>query len=112
MTLPPPHASYIGDGVYVHSDGIGLVLQTSNGVSVQNQIVLEPEVLVSFLDYLKKISKDHTKPPSRRTFIEEVGECKICDNHRNQKIPFMPPHDAAENCESNKYSHCSCDICF
>ena len=35
---------YIGDGAYAEFDGYSIVLTTENGISVQNRIVLEPEV--------------------------------------------------------------------
>lgn len=48
--------TYIGDGCYVDFDGYSLILTTENGVSVQNIIVLEPEVyraLVAYVDRLR-----------------------------------------------------------
>lgn len=46
---------YLGDAVYAEFDSYGaLVLTTEDGISVTNRIVLEPEVIASLLDYLKR----------------------------------------------------------
>lgn len=39
-----------------------------------------------------------------------VGECKYCDDARNDSM--MPYHDASKRCESGKHSHCTCDNCY
>lgn len=36
---------YLGDGVYIRNDGYHIVLTTENGISVQNEIFLEPIVV-------------------------------------------------------------------
>ena len=36
--------SYLGDGVYFRSDGHDVTLTTENGISVSNEIILEPKV--------------------------------------------------------------------
>lgn len=42
---------YLGDAVYFDVDGMGrVVLTTENGVSVSNEIILEPEVLNALLN--------------------------------------------------------------
>lgn len=49
---------YIGDSVYAQTDKYGcILLTTENGSGPTNTIVLEPEVIVSLLDYIKRISK-------------------------------------------------------
>jgi hypothetical protein len=40
-----------------------------------------------------------------------VEGCPTCDRDPEGKT-MMPDHDASENCESGKHSHCSCDVCF
>lgn len=48
--------TYIGDGAYAEFDGYSIILTTENGISIQNRIVLEPEVyesLVRFVNGLK-----------------------------------------------------------
>ena len=48
--------AYLGDGVYIAFDGYTLKLTTENGISVTNEICLEPEVyaaLVGYVDGLK-----------------------------------------------------------
>lgn len=48
------HRAYIGDGVYVDIDpDLGIVLTTENGIEVTNRIVLEPDVLLSFVVYCR-----------------------------------------------------------
>lgn len=46
--------SYIGDGVYVSTDGFSIILTTENGVCATNEIYLEPLVLKNLADYCKK----------------------------------------------------------
>lgn len=46
---------YIGDSVYANYDGYAVILTTENGFGASNTIVLEPEVLAMFLDYLIEI---------------------------------------------------------
>lgn len=43
---------YIGDGVYAEVDNGDLILTTEDGISTQNKIVLEPEVLGALFVYL------------------------------------------------------------
>lgn len=49
--------TYLGDGVYVSLDmeTASLVLTTEEGVRTTNRIVLEPEVLTAFFDYLHQM---------------------------------------------------------
>ena len=45
---------FLGDGVFAAwGDAGNLILTTENGISVQNRIVLEPEVLLALAAYLK-----------------------------------------------------------
>lgn len=44
--------TYLGDGVYLVFDGEDITLTTDNGMVETNRIVLEPEVLASFLRFL------------------------------------------------------------
>ncbi len=43
---------YIGDSVYYAFDGHDVVLTTENGISVSNEIILEPEVVANLLKNL------------------------------------------------------------
>lgn len=46
---------YLGDGAYAEIDSYGdVVLTTEDGISVQNRVVLEPEVLTALLAYLRR----------------------------------------------------------
>jgi hypothetical protein len=47
--------TYLGDGVYALFDGLSIVLTTENGVSVTNTVVLDPQVLVNFELWLKRL---------------------------------------------------------
>lgn len=48
--------TYLGDGVYVEVDEEGIVsLTTENGITVQNEIYLDREVVNNFLEWLKRI---------------------------------------------------------
>ena len=49
--------NHIGDGVYVEDDGYGIVITTENGISVQNRIVMEPEVIEAFERYVARFRK-------------------------------------------------------
>jgi hypothetical protein len=46
---------YIGDGVYVDHDGLGLVVTTENGIRVTNRIVLEPQVWADLVQYVEDL---------------------------------------------------------
>ena len=47
---------YIGDGAYAAVDAHGdVVLTTENGISVQNTVVMEPSVVRSFEDFIKRM---------------------------------------------------------
>ena len=45
---------YLGNGVYVETDGFGLVLTTSNGKQTTNIIYLEPQMCQNLVEYLTK----------------------------------------------------------
>lgn len=48
---------YVGDGVYLSYDGFHFVLTTENGISVQNEIFLDPQVtdtLIKIIETRKK----------------------------------------------------------
>lgn len=46
---------YLGDAVYVEEDRDGrIVLTTEDGIRATNRIVLEPEVLEAFLEYVQR----------------------------------------------------------
>lgn len=47
---------YLGDGVYVCVDDYGaVVLTTENGIEATNRIVLEPEVIQAFTQWLERV---------------------------------------------------------
>jgi hypothetical protein len=45
--------TYLGDGVYAKREGECVVLATSDGLSTTNRIVLEPDVLERFSEFLE-----------------------------------------------------------
>lgn len=55
-----PLGTYLGDGCYVAHDGYALVLATTDGVTVTNRVVLEPEVYSALTKYVEQL------PPARR----------------------------------------------
>jgi hypothetical protein len=49
---------YLGDGVYAEWDDYStLILTTENGISVENQIYLEPEVFAALERFMKRIKE-------------------------------------------------------
>jgi hypothetical protein len=46
--------TYIGDAVYVESDGYHIILTTEDGISSTNRILLEDEVLEALLRTLER----------------------------------------------------------
>ena len=40
------------------------------------------------------------------------GECATCDRERHNPFGEFPRHTASDRCQSNKYPHCTCDICW
>lgn len=45
---------YLGDGCYARDVGFGIVLTTENGISVQNEIEMEPAVLRAFFRFIER----------------------------------------------------------
>lgn len=53
--MPDETAAYLGDGAYVRIDVAGqIILFTSNGLDITNEVALDPIVLQAFLDYLNR----------------------------------------------------------
>lgn len=51
------HKVYLGDGVYLTVLDYGVLLTTENGISVTNKIVLEPDVYMAFVQYIKALTR-------------------------------------------------------
>jgi hypothetical protein len=59
---------------------------------------------------------------ARIKYLETLGEldpnCKMCvaifypAMRKGNFSPFAPRHKASPRCQSGKYAHCTCDICF
>lgn len=45
---------YLGDGVYVKHDGHNIILTTENGISTDNTIYLDLDVIHSLITYIEK----------------------------------------------------------
>jgi hypothetical protein len=51
----PNQKTYLGDGVYAELDAdIGFVITTENGIEATNRIVLDWDVLMALLVFLKR----------------------------------------------------------
>jgi hypothetical protein len=48
------------------------------------------------------------------TYDPDCAECApyIAEHRETGKPPMMPRHTASKRCESGKYPHCSCGVCF
>ena len=52
--MTKPEKVYLGDAVYAEADDFGgIVLTTEDGIRATNRIVLEDDVIESFLDYVQ-----------------------------------------------------------
>ena len=54
--MPQTAKTYLGDGVYCSYGGRGFVLTTEDGISVSNEIVMEPEVIAAFNEFVVHIT--------------------------------------------------------
>ena len=52
--------TYIGDSVYVESDGYYLILTTENGFGCSNKIMIEPQVWKNLTDYVAFLTRGNT----------------------------------------------------
>jgi len=55
------NVDYLGDGVYADYDGYSITLMTGNHIYPDNTIVLEPQVLLAFTRYLKRMRDNGEK---------------------------------------------------
>lgn len=57
-----------------------------------------------------------TSPDEQRAIevgrLAPQGECATCDRERGNPWGHFPRHKASDRCQSNKYPHCTCDICW
>jgi len=67
--------NYIGDSVYADFDGYSVVLTTDNGYGPSNRIVMEPNVIVAFQNYLTRLQAlcDHRCRVTQRTSLDQAG---------------------------------------
>jgi hypothetical protein len=52
-----PHEEYIGDGCYVSFDGFAYTLRAPRGIEGDHYVVLEPEVLDEFENFVKRTDR-------------------------------------------------------
>lgn len=57
MEIQHPHRQYLGDSVYVDWDGYNIVLQTDNGMGIDQQIFVEPEVFEKLCTYVEELHR-------------------------------------------------------
>lgn len=73
MTIRLPNPRYIGDGVYARHDGEDLIIETSDGIAVQNRIALNPNGMSALQEYA------HYANEFYRTQQHQVGPgCEKC----------------------------------
>ena len=55
--------TYLGDSVYAEWSGYDIVLTTENGYTddPRNRIVMDPNVVLAFTDFLDKVAGDYKK---------------------------------------------------
>jgi hypothetical protein len=68
--MPEKKKRYLGDGVYAAFDGYHVVLTTENGISVQNEIALEPSVLQALNAYADRA---FNRKPEAAGHVERNG---------------------------------------
>lgn len=65
------------------------------------------------LDLATREAKQHARQQAFRAELQRVvfsSSCAFCNEHRQDKT--MPPHEASIRCQSGRYDHCTCDICY
>lgn len=48
---------YMGDGIYIRDIGHAVILTTENGISVENEIHIEPTEWESIKRYMKRVEE-------------------------------------------------------
>ena len=48
------NVSYLGDSVYVSTDGFAIIITTENGMGATNEIYIEPDVLRKLIEYCER----------------------------------------------------------
>ena len=46
--------TYLGDSVYIQEEDIGFMIYTNNGYGPENEIYLEPEVVIALMGYINR----------------------------------------------------------
>lgn len=66
---------YLGDSVYADFDGWMICLTTENGMGPSNTIYLEPEVMLSLIQYAESLRSRKLSPPPHATGDEKCHRC-------------------------------------
>lgn len=86
--------TYLGDGVYGYFNGYNVELSTRNGIETTNRIVLDPDVLSSFLVFVQSLKNQDI--------------CGFCGLPGADKVPH-PVRWPAENSACTEYVHAECE---
>lgn len=82
---------YLGDGVYIETDGYGWTLTTENGVQVTNTIYLEPPVYIELVRYVEA--------STRASGSADDPEWAQLEPPDRSKFPYCP------KCWTNGHEH-------
>ena len=86
--------TYLGDGLFVQRDSLGrVILSTEDGMSVTNQVYLEPEVLAAFDAWRQVMSKTD----ERVAQFMAAGDGRYCRHHDDDPAHGAICYDAEVN---------------
>jgi len=89
---------YLGDGAYVSFTGYSVVLTTEDGVSTTNRVVLEPQVLEHFEEWLERLRCDRDTP--------KQDKCPTCEGSGiESKQTWEQPATNCEDCNGTGVEH-------
>ncbi len=89
---------YLGDGAYVSFDGYAVVLTTEDGLNTTNRVVLEPEILSHFEEWVERLRCDLTTP--------EQAKCPTCEGSGiESKQTWTDPAVNCEDCNGTGVEH-------
>lgn len=89
---------YLGDGAYVSFDGYAVVLTTEDGLNTTNRVVLEPEILKHFEEWVERLRCDLGQP--------EQAKCSTCEGKGYAyKATREEPAGQCEDCNGTGVEH-------
>lgn len=89
---------YLGDGAYVSFDGYAVVLTTEDGINTTNRVVLEPEILKHFEDWVERLRLS-VNTPEQRDCISCVGTGVLHLKTRHE------PEEKCDDCNGTGVEH-------